>query len=379
MTPITRSKMATQQTEECNSHKNFIFNINCFDGNSENVDWFLAQINDLKKINNWPEDVALLFLKSKLTGPAQIYFANSQSCSGTITFTEACDKLRNFFKKDSTPSSNLAQFQSIQLNPGESIKNLAHRIDTMAHKTYNYVTDVLALNQIKSLQLLNALPHDIRIKIVHENTDDFIKLVDKAHKIHLESSSLHVIQTNCLTSNIPESVQFNELKNQLAELSLKVNDKIENCQFCNNKHSLAHCPSFLQIMSNSSASSNAASGVVSNVNMQQESDVNFSSPNNVLMCMFCHKTGHPMAKCYKYLDYQRNMSCQIYQSNSRRVEGHSNPRSNTNTVENQRSRFSGQRNPLHSHRQNFSQFHRQRYPSRSSYYNSNNLNGNRGH
>lgn len=253
-----------------------------FDG-SQNVDYFLDNIKSMKTLNNWNEEVALLCLKSKLTGAAQEYFMNTVASQNIKTFDEGCKALQNFFKPQSSATSNLFAFQSITLQPGETLKNLGYRIENLAQKAYTRVKDKDALNQIKAFQFLQAIPHELRRQVINESHLDFKGLVDKTATIATNINSLNLFSYDntkeCI--NLVESTNVhNSLEKKVNELSLKVDNLKNNCGLCGESHILANCSMFKSLISNNSTNS-------------------LSYKKNV-QCHFCGKEGHYLLNCKEF-------------------------------------------------------------------------------
>lgn len=309
--PVTRSQTnlkASLTKNNMESNKTVNFNIQNYKGDTEFLDLFISQIKEIKEINKWEDPVAILYLKSKLEGPALKWMATSPSCLNIKTLDELCEKLKAFFGSETTPATNLLSFQNISLMPGETIKNLAHRIETLCSKTYTQVSDDKTKNQIQSFQLLNALPMSIKQKLIHEDTTDFATLVDKANKIVLTEQSLKMFESNMLVEQTmpkPENQQMNEVINKIQDLSLKL-DQSQKCQFCNESHKLDMCPKFKEVLQPKNESSNP---IVAHIDANRSN--HSRNQNNVLTCLFCHKVGHPMSRCRFYLN-SSNQTPQFY-------------------------------------------------------------------
>lgn len=229
--------------------KSYNIHIASFNGEAEKVKWFCDQLKELKSLNQWSDEVALLFLKSKLCGSAQEWFSLSPSCKNIKTFDEACKKLIDFFSERDTPTTNLLALQNIHLLPGETVRNLAFRIETMTSKTYPLVSDPAVLNQIMSVQLLNALPMSIQEKLMLDDDSDFKKLVEKAHKIALRSQNLKLLEANTITASTSTLVANDQqnmlaLQSKIEQLTIKLNENQTKCQFCGSNHLTVNCQAF---------------------------------------------------------------------------------------------------------------------------------------
>lgn len=291
---ITRSKAMAEI-------KNFNLNIQSFSGEQESVSWFLDQVCQMKTLFSWSDEVALLFLKGKLSGVAKEFVATNPKFSNA-NFDNTCKYLKDFFESDSNPTTNLLALNQLHLLPGETIKNFAHRIESMVAKTYTSVTDSKALNQIKSLQLINGLPQNLKeILIVEDSTNDFNKLVAKANKFVVAKTTLQVLESNHIFSPPADKAEnVNQLQAQIDKLTLKMSEI--KCQFCNQNHSLAQCQLFKDTLN-----PKPESKVINNVNRVEKSNEQSD------MCHFCNKNGHIMAQCRTYLATLRQEFQSVYQ------------------------------------------------------------------
>lgn len=59
------------------SGKSFSCDINPFSGEAELLSFFFSQVQDLKNLNGWSDDHALIYTKSKLIGQALQFYINS--------------------------------------------------------------------------------------------------------------------------------------------------------------------------------------------------------------------------------------------------------------------------------------------------------------
>lgn len=289
--------MATDNT------KNLNISIENFDGDPLKVSWFLSQIKDLKIINGWKDEAALLYLKSKLTGAARDWYASSPSCID-LEFHEACTKLEAFFKYESLPSSSIVELHNISLLPGETIKNLAHRIETLTVKTYPSVKDIKALSQIQSLHFLNALPLSLREKLILQDTTDFQKLVEEAHKYSMAQQNFQQLESHAVVkSSLPSEVTqtedmtgFQSPGDSMGVVQQRV------CPFCSGDHFMMNCIGFQQSLQANNTD------VVAQVSAWQSTNNAFPTRapgvetlNAVsLPCLYCHRYGHPMSRCYDF-------------------------------------------------------------------------------
>lgn len=255
-----------------------------FSGDSNKTFWFVNQVKELSEINAWDDKTALFFLKSRLTGSALTYFQNDPSCQTVKTLNEACQKLLGFFSVQESPAAELRKFQNITLAPDESIKNLSYRIDLAAQKSYRFINDVNALNKIKSMQFIAALPISIKEKILLQGEMEYNEMVAKAQHIQTIQESL-MNPTNPFVAahsevKLPpvssDSDQLLKLSQKVDMLSISLNELAHKCPLCReNNHCMAQCPLFYS----------------QNLSPQ---------PTANLSCAYCGKNNHIMQNCHKF-------------------------------------------------------------------------------
>lgn len=290
------------------NNREYNFNIEPYFGDSSSLQWFISQVRELKDINRWNDRAALFFLKSKLRGSAQTFFQTSPSCKQVETFEEACQILCNFFGDKQAPASAIASFNSIVMLPNESLKNLAYRIEIAAHAAYNFIENDEALNKIKSIQLLNALPVALKTQLVFEDHADFNQLVEKASMIHdLTQSTAQINHIGSSSSSAHNDIA--DLKNQVEQLTDVVQTLISKCSICRGDHKVDDCPQL---------KSKQSDRLQRNVPM-----------NSQVICQFCNRKGHIMPKCYRYLE---SIQCNNNRSNVRQNQNNQRPRQNTQGI-----------------------------------------------
>nr|XP_042912871.1 uncharacterized protein LOC122272901 [Parasteatoda tepidariorum] len=275
----------------------FNFNSPEFSGNSQNVEWFLNQIKDLVKLNQFDNPAALYLLKSKLSGAALTFFQNSPPCRVVTKFEDACQLLQNFFKQEDSSSADLAKFQAISLLPSETIKNLEYRIDSLAHKAYNFINDQTALSRIKAMQFLSAIPLHLKETILIEGIQDYREMVKRANHIvtiqqSLAGSATPLVAAHAVTqcaSAAPD--QLTLISKQLEMLTTRIETMQSNCNICQKPHSTKLCPLLLHPVQNQDR-----------VGHEQP------RPTPNLHCVFCNRSGHIMSVCRTYLRHLRQNS-----------------------------------------------------------------------
>lgn len=295
-----------------------------FDG-SQNISFFLDNIRTLKKLNNMPNEAALLYLKSKLSGSALEFFINSIDCQKAKSFEEACDILFDFYKPENSATTNLFAFQQIALQPGETIKNLGHRIDTLAQKAYTSVKDSNALNQIKCFQFLQAIPANLRKNVIHERQNDFKNLVEKTSLFASNINTLNSFTNNEVFETINYTSSASSLEEKVNFLTKQINDFHNLCSLCKQKHNLADCPTFNSMLNRKPdcvdiMKCNFCSESGHNINdckKYVESNANYASYNKQNLC--CHYCGgnHIMMNCFKFKNVSKGANNFHYDKNNK--------------------------------------------------------------
>ena len=289
---ITRQGTKYKQNMTQPQTSNFNLQIDNFSGEPQKLEWFIQQIKEMKEIYQWSDEMTFVFLKSKLSGSAWSWYSENPTYKNIKTFDEAVKKLREFFKIETTPLSNSAELNSIELMPGESIRNLAHRIEVLTSRTYTLLDNNEALNQIQSIQFLNALPLNMKQKLIHEDMQNFSSLVEKAQKIVLTEQSLNFLQI-ASSPKVEEpkndTKMLQELRTQIATLS----EQVRNIQL---------------------ASSQAGSPCQNNDTGVAAFEVNYAGhnfpqqnffPQQNIICNYCQKKNHTMAQCFMYKRHLR--------------------------------------------------------------------------
>lgn len=291
--------------------------LNPFDGNPDEVVWFTSQVLDMQDVNKWTEPVALLFLKSKLRGAAQSWYASSPSCQQVTKLKDACELLVGFFAKEKNPTSNQLAFQAISMQPGETVKSLAHRIESLAHQIYPAATGAAAIDQIKSIQFLTAVHPSLREKIALEPLSDFKALVEKANSINTLQQNLELMQAHSLSVTpavIPPPPVMNHSTTAsstdvMEQLVTQLAQQVLSCPLCRQTHSMAQCELFHQLIG--PRQEQAPSGLphtqtvetAINNHLQDSGPAAEGPPDLSIPCLFCHRRGHTMAECRTLLNH----------------------------------------------------------------------------
>lgn len=283
MPPVTRSQ-SKEHTFLLNMATQYNFQIPLFDGNSETVHPFCTQVQEMAKVNKWDDEVSLLFFKSKLTGAAQKYFFSSPSCKNCATLVDACKTLTDFFSSPVSTSTNMLAFQNIKLMPGETIKNLVNRIEILAHQAYPTISDQPTMDSLKRMQLLNALPNNIRERLWDYEELSFALLTEKAIKLTTADQNR---QVNFVANTSEEKDNIHVLTEMVSKLQVTVDKLSSSCPLCNKNHKLESCPSFFQPP-----------------RVPEPTLPQMHPP--IVTCRYCYKRGHSIQECWHRNNNRQN-------------------------------------------------------------------------
>lgn len=159
-----------------------MINIQNFDGNPDQLEFFINQIKQISKVMRWDDSYTVTFIKSKLAGNALTYLNQIEEIKPCEDPEELFEKIRNFFQKKSF-ATNLISWENLKMLPGESINNLTHRIDLAYHRLNHEITDEFAINQAKLHKFIKIIPSEIRIKILQDNIKNYLEATQKAKLI----------------------------------------------------------------------------------------------------------------------------------------------------------------------------------------------------
>lgn len=312
---ITKDKMEAN----AQSSPKINFHIENFTGDPEKTEWFISQVKDVVKINQWGDEIAILFLKSKLASSAQTWCSSSPECRNIEKFEELCDKIKVFFSNKPSADSNLKAFQACRMEFNETVKNYAFRIEVLAHKAYPFITDATVMNEIKSMQLLANLPKTVKERLTNIDKTKFNEIVNIADSIHRDFHDDQ--QTNFLDQRKnPKNNDIDEIKSKIEMLTIAMADNLGKCQWCMNpKHPMNECEIFNQIMSNR--------------NKTEENQNKSENDKYMSMCAYCNKKGHHMAKCFEFKNLMRG------QNQNKQFRGNPNFRQNFQPQRRQDNRF----------------------------------------
>lgn len=289
MTPQATGQLL-QSASLYNSHRQIPINIK--ECNGEDIEFFVQNICQAARLNSWSDEEAILYLKTKLCGQALKFYMNSASCNSSTSLNDVCNILKEFFIHESTMSSALAEFQSIKLIPGESMKNLAFRVENCARKTYEKVQSEEAMDQIMAAQFFAAIPTEIKKHFINEELPNFRAMVKKAATI---TTNMQMFGSNSAV----EHVNFHEtesIRDTVASLEQRIEALASRCSLCGEKHNSSTCPNLSSIFSKSA-----------------------SSNQDMPKCWFCGAQGHFMANCSRYRESNQRQNGQFNQNHRYQV------------------------------------------------------------
>lgn len=197
-----------------------------FSGNEdEKVEIFLDQINDVANLEKWSSEKKLIILKLNLKGKALKFAAeyledNKDDLKGLEL------ELKKKFKRSINFEDTLKEFNNLNQNPSEKIKDYAERVEKV---TQNYVdpnkskekqVEDLA-KKLKFSKFVETVRPEIRVEIKKLGAKDFAEAVKIAKNVEEAFEDLEVIEIN----NINKSENL-ELK-LLMENQFEANKNIQ--------------------------------------------------------------------------------------------------------------------------------------------------------
>lgn len=284
--------------------ENFSISINQFNGDSEYVDHFFNLIKQSARINKWSTDQTILFLKSKLAGPALKFFIESQELQNTDDLTVFESKFKTFFKNDAQQST-ITDFNNLVIQQDETIIHFCHRLHVITNKVYKNISDESALDSIKYNKLLSVLPANFRIKLLEEKIQDFNKAMERAQEI--QNIYRSEFQPNNNNTNVNSSQTVMHMSAQINRLSEKV-DALTKEKSQTEQNNPQQPSRFHQRNPRNFRPQNR----------QFNDRQNRFTPRYQVKCQICSKIGHSADRCYRYLNNQRsnqNRNYNRYQSN----------------------------------------------------------------
>lgn len=290
--------------------KSAFTDIASFDGNPEILNFFEQQIEEIIQINKWPQNIALTFLKQKISGQALSLYINNSDCLNATTIAEVFQIFKNHFLRK-PHSAYIQDFQKINFNPDiDHFTSFINKLNSLAIKVYpNLALD--ALNQIKYIKLLEVVPKKYKLQILEKSIttyQDAVSLVSHITSVEEEcsfnpqaststasnptvSNSVAVIDNDTHNSNHPQQpiYQANSETNFLSDRFLEPGTRFSRTRHRRpvnfNHRSAIQCRKFQ------------------------------NHPRRPSPCQFCNRHGHIAVNCFK-------LQAMISQNN-RSVSSHS--------------------------------------------------------
>lgn len=218
--PILTPQVLPTQSQS-NSHKTNLpnFKTQPFDGNPDDLNFFINQIKDIARIQNWSDDVILAYTISHLGGKARQLISQKLDFSPFESSDHLFEDLKSYFSQTSV-ASHIREYESLQMLPHEAISNLSHRLEFLTHKIYKNVSDPQALDQIKYVKFLQIIPPNYRLLILQNNITTYKLAVDKA-RLAQDCEIQNSVLSNTLTNT--EKDRFSELAEQVNSLQTTIN------------------------------------------------------------------------------------------------------------------------------------------------------------
>lgn len=319
---------------------NFVPQITPFDGDPQLIHFFFNQVEELARENGWSPQKTMIFFKSKLIGTALQYFIQSDCAQQGQTLDHVKKSFIAYFS-DESPQVSIMDLTSFHLLQGESIKAMSHRLDSLIHRIYKDVTDKNSILQIKRTHILQALPLQIKTKIMEENITTYDRTVQRAQElqsIHASAIANPSSSTNSRFEELAQKVNF--ISEQVSVIKSSQDNSRENTGNC--KRSPPHKSGSHGYHSRDKRAPNhkdnkfefrpgneyrkgeyskRSDGSVHNHRWFSKnrsftdrhfqrggrqgnrfSNSNFSQRDrNISICHFCNRRGHEMAKCFQFL------------------------------------------------------------------------------
>lgn len=233
------SQSAFDSNGPARNKSSFNINISPFTGDAEQLEFFITQVTEVANCNHWSDIETLTFARSKLQGPALTYYIQKTEYHPISTTQELFAVLRAQYKKVNTCRA-ITDFNTLTMHTDESVRNFAHRLDSLAPKAHESVKDREALNSIKFNKFISVIPNGFRVHILQNNIKTYNEAVEKA--ILLEdcaASNEYICQASAQSTPIQElRSEINSLRETISQYGNDPNKNSSNSkQFHNrNKH-----------------------------------------------------------------------------------------------------------------------------------------------
>lgn len=276
--------------------KSITIDIPKFEGDPEILPFFIDQIKNLAAINKFSEQAKIALLKSKLTGPALKFVIQKPNLFQSNDFEEIEKELADFFAPPSKTQA-LVEFNSLILLPAESIKNFAHRLNVLVSRVYPEILDRVAINNIKFLKFISAIPSNLRMKLQEEGISDYHQAVTRAQNLQEITNNEKLL--NAHATPVSESIFEETLKN--------LNEKINALQLTsqNNTQTNTNNRSPRNDFENSSYNKKKPFGFRQHKKFSHVDRFKRSSPRDnfkhrTYICQLCKRHGHEADFCFRW-------------------------------------------------------------------------------
>lgn len=269
----------------------FSFNVNSFKGDPATFQFFEEQVKSYIKLNKLSDEESLIFVRSKLEGPAFTYYIESPILQALNSHSDLLRNLKLFFNK--TGQHNYAsEFETLSLLPGENLRSLAHRINKLTKLVYPNIQDEEALQQIQLEKFIRLLPASIKIKVIDLKPKSFDDAVDKSENLLQQYAQHNVL--NLLTST-PNS----ENSEQLRTLSAEVNFLKQSASNSANS-SNTNTQDKRQYNNNRSKNNQQNRKALHPKTTQYHNNRQRYNRDSRVKCQFCNKYGHDLKTCRSF-------------------------------------------------------------------------------
>lgn len=178
--PILTPQPSQTQVPTVNPRMNFpTLQIQPFDGNPDELNFFITQLTNMSQMYGWSEESFMMFISQNLRGVAKKFFFQKSEITKFESAEQIFTELRTFFLQKSV-AAHSKELDNLQMFTDEKIINLSHRLEVLVHKVYSKINDNQALDQIKFNKFLQVIPHSYRLLIRQSQIDNFREAVAKA-------------------------------------------------------------------------------------------------------------------------------------------------------------------------------------------------------
>ncbi|KFM70062.1 hypothetical protein X975_04397, partial [Stegodyphus mimosarum] len=160
-----------------------------FSGNvSQNVDFFIDQINSVEEREKWPNEKKLIILKIYCRDKALDFLANDSRAAIENDFENLEKLLKDKFSQVESFQVIQQKFSNFSQKCNQSVRELADEITTAATKYINEDSvENLSLHKLKEnmklTKFLDALRADIRIEVKKLGLSSFDRVIELASNI----------------------------------------------------------------------------------------------------------------------------------------------------------------------------------------------------